>query len=102
MNGTEPDEDEVGHEPSDNAGINLAGGPVTNTGAIVTGSGNRVTVRRSGIAEPARDNGRGHPLVNTGGLVSGERHEVEIEDSGDPRGHEPRAPGAAGPVPSDE
>jgi hypothetical protein len=84
LNGGEPDDDEDRYEAGEDRGINLAGGPVTNTGAIVTGSGNRVTVRRSGITRPAVDDGRGHPLVNTGGLVSGDRHDVEIEDSGDP------------------
>jgi len=86
VNSGESDEDRDDHDASENHGINLAGGPVTNTGAIVTGSGNEVTVRRSGITAPIRDGGRGHPLVNTGALVSGSRHKVEIEDSGDGAG----------------
>ncbi|WP_406287602.1 hypothetical protein [Embleya sp. NBC_00896] len=79
MSDTEPNEDDAGG----NDGISLSGGPVTNTGAIVAGGENRVTVRRTGAVRGPRDPGRGHPLANTGGLVSGAGQEVEIEDTGD-------------------
>ncbi|GCD99508.1 hypothetical protein [Embleya hyalina] len=81
VTGPEP-EDEGAGEPR-NDGISLSGGPVTNTGAIVAGGDNRVTVRRTGAVRGTRDAGRGHPLTSTGALVSGSGHEVELEDTGD-------------------
>ncbi|WP_439674700.1 hypothetical protein [Embleya sp. MST-111070] len=88
MNAAEPNV--TGPEPEDpdadeprNDGISLSGGPVTNTGAIVAGGDNRVTVRRTGAVRGTRDAGRGHPLTSTGALVSGSGHEVELEDTGD-------------------
>jgi len=72
-------------EPRGNDGIVLSGGPVTNTGAIVAGEENRVTVRRTGSVRRAGRGGapRANPLVNTGGLVSGAGHDVGIEETGD-------------------
>lgn len=90
-----------------NDGIVLSGGPVTNTGAIVAGEENRVTVRRTGaVRRGTRGRGlRANPLVNTGGLVSGAGHEVGIEDTGDVGAvedfdHEgdPGGPGRAAPA----
>ncbi|MYS81729.1 hypothetical protein [Embleya scabrispora] len=75
----EPDEG----EPRGNDGISLSGGPVTNTGAIVAGGDNRVTVRRTGAARAARGAAPGHPLTSTGALVGGSGHEVDVEDTGD-------------------
>ncbi|MGC0414948.1 hypothetical protein [Embleya sp. AB8] len=70
-------------ESGGNDGISLSGGPVTNTGAIVAGGDNRVTVRRTGSVRGARATGPGHPLTSTGALVSGSGHELEVEDTGD-------------------
>ncbi|MFI1579214.1 hypothetical protein [Embleya sp. NPDC020630] len=81
VTGPEPDDGDA-DEPR-NDGISLSGGPVTNTGAIVAGGDNRVTVRRTGAVRGTRDAGRGHPLTSTGALVSGTGHEVELEDTGD-------------------
>jgi len=74
-----------GPGPRGNDGIVLSGGPVTNTGAIVAGEENRVTVRRTGSVRrtgPGRGP-RANPLVSTGGLVSGAGHDVGVEDTGD-------------------
>jgi hypothetical protein len=79
MSATEPDEEQA----SGGDGINLSGGPVTNTGAIVAGEENRVRVRRTGSARRGRGGAPGHPLVNTGGLVGGAGHDVGITDTGD-------------------
>ncbi|OPC83386.1 hypothetical protein B4N89_22760 [Embleya scabrispora] len=83
VTGPEPEPEDPGADEPRNDGISLSGGPVTNTGAIVAGGDNRVTVRRTGAVRGTRDAGRGHPLTSTGALVSGSGHELEVEDTGD-------------------
>ncbi|MFF7243724.1 hypothetical protein ACFZBU_07490 [Embleya sp. NPDC008237] len=94
-NTDEPDES----EPRGNDGISLSGGPVSNTGAIVAGGDNKVSVRRTGTARAPRSAGPGHPLTSTGALVGGSGHEVDVEDTGDvePAGAEPADEPAEGP-----
>ncbi|MFI1381418.1 hypothetical protein [Embleya sp. NPDC020886] len=93
------DEEADESEPRGNDGISLSGGPVSNTGAIVAGGDNQVTVRRTGAARAVRGSASGHPLTSTGALVGGSGHRVEVEDTGDVEPADPEPVGEPGEGP---